>query len=65
MFFCTRDFHDLVRSFNDRISDFKILGYALYLCARFIAYVNPRRSWVSLSLEIGNTFVILGYLQAK
>ena len=40
-------------------------GYALGLCALFIADANPREPCVSRSLEIGNTFLILSYSEAK
>ena len=34
-------------------------GYALGLCALFIADTNPREPCVSRSLEVGDTFLIL------
>ena len=40
-------------------------GYALGLCALFIADTNPREPCVSRSFEVGNTFLILSYCKAK
>ena len=40
-------------------------GYALSICALFNAYTNPKRACVSLSLEVGNTFLMLSYFETK
>ena len=40
-------------------------GYALGLCALFVADTKPREPCVSRSLEVGITFLILSYSKAK
>ena len=40
-------------------------GHAFHLSASFIAYVKPKGPCVSLSFEVGSTFLILGYFKAK
>ena len=64
-FFFTYNFHDFMRSFTRMNFSVQGLGYALGLCALFIAYKNPRDPYVSLSLEVGNIFLILGCFEEK
>ena len=48
-----------------RIKWVKDSGYALDLCALFIAYTNPREPCVSRCLEVENTFLIFSYSKEK
>ena len=47
------------------VLSFQDPGYALGLCARFIADTNPREPCVSRRLEVGITFLILSCSKAK
>ena len=55
--------------FPNRISYFKILAvlsvYVIVLCVLLIADTNLRVPCVFRSLEVGNTFLIFSYFQAK
>ena len=55
----------LLCSFSKENISFQDPGYALLLCALFIADTNPREPCVSCSLEVGIAFLILGYSKAK
>ena len=51
--------------FFNKISLFKDLAMPIGQLVLFIADTNPRQSCLSCSLKIGNTFLILSYLQSK
>ena len=52
VFFAPKTFTTLITFFQRKFS-FQGPGYALSLCALFIAYVNPMRPCVFHSLEVG------------
>ena len=66
-FMCLLDkkFSGLFCSFSYQNFSFQDPGYAFGLCSLFIDDKNPRGSCVSCSLEVGDIFLILRYLQSK